>query len=132
MEEHADDSADLSRRVADLEKIVAGLNGMVGDAMNTLQGFRAETADVREQLLGARRCTALDSLRGTANSARSEIHELFADQLSELGDDDQASADDLEGRVRDCMSFLASGFERATTEIRRSESPEDAVVGFKD
>ena len=102
---------DMSRRIAELERIVGGLD---------------------DKLIGARRYGALVSLRGTANSARSEIHELFTDQLSELGDDAQASADDLEGRVRDCMSFLASGFEGATREIRRSNSPEDVVEAFED
>ncbi len=103
--------ADMSRRIAELERIVAGL-------------------DVK--LTGARRYGALVSLRGTANSARSEIHDLFTDQLSDLGDDDEALAEDLEGRVRDCMSFLASGFERATTEIRSSDNPEDEVEAFED
>jgi Mg2+ and Co2+ transporter CorA len=113
MDEDALDAAnlaDMSRRIAELERIVAGLD---------------------DKLLGARRYTALVSLRGTANSARSEIHELFTDQLSELGDD-QTSAEDLENRVRDCMSFLASGFERTTTEIRRSDSPENVVEAFED
>ena len=125
----------MSRRIEKLEEIVTGLDEEVDEATKLIPKFLGETTEIRDQLLEARRHTSLVRLTVIANTVRSEIHEALERQLSELGDDDESdieSAEDLENRVSDCMSFLQSGFERVMEEIHGSDTPEDTVAGFEE